>query len=85
MKPKYIKDAIRWSRPSAIIDGWWLRCSDMNYIEDGDFYVPAISPIRGIIKCHNVYPYEDWMEEYIGTSKNLLEDERFTGYEVKEE
>lgn len=76
-KPKYIKDAIIWSRPCASVDGWWLRISDMNYIEDGDYYTPACPSGRVIVKFHNVYPYEEWMEEYIGTNKSLLEDERF--------
>lgn len=78
MKPKYIKDAIIWTRPIPGVNGWWVRCSDINYIEDGDFYTPAIPHGRHIlVKIHQAFPYEDWMEEYIGTDKNLLEDERF--------
>lgn len=71
-KPKYIKDAIMWNG----YDSAWVRISDLNYIQEGDYYTPAIHP-RGTYTIKEAYPYKEWMEEYIGTNKNLLEDERF--------
>ena len=77
MKPKYIKDAIMWN--SHIGEkGSWVRCSDMNFVKDkdGEYYT---HPFTGTCKfmAREVYPYEDWMEEYLGTNKNLAKDERF--------
>ena len=68
-KPKYIKDAIMWNG----YDNAWVRTSDLNYIQEGGYYTHAIRP--SIVR--EAYPYQEWMEEYIGTNKNLLEDERF--------
>lgn len=39
-KPKYIKDAIIWNG----YDSAWVRISDLNYIQEGDYYTPAIHP-----------------------------------------
>lgn len=76
MKPKYIKDAIIWNR-YATENGAWVRVSDINYIESEDVFTPALNygSCRHIIR--QAYPYEDWMEEYIGTNKKLTDDERF--------
>ena len=76
MKPKYIKDAIIWDRRAAK-NGAWVRASDINYIESEDVFTPALNYglCRYIIR--QAYPYEDWMEEYIGTNKDLPHDERF--------
>lgn len=92
MKPRYIKDAIYWNGYAAE-NGAWLRISDVNYIEpryvqkscgtvkytvkDGGYYTPSC-PGPGLLMIREVYPYEDWMYDYIGTNKNLREDERFT-------
>lgn len=88
MKPRYIKDAIYWNRYAAE-NGAWLRISEVNYIEprlvkrpwgtfeDGGYYTPS-RPGHGLLMIREVYPYEDWMYDYIGTNKNLREDEKFT-------
>ena len=70
MSEKYIKDAICW----FVQLNSWLRVSDVNLIrdKDGDYYSNA-----SMVHMHTLYPYEDWMEEYIGTSKDFREDERF--------
>lgn len=77
MKPKYIKDAIMWNRNIGT-DGSWVRCSDMNLVKDKDdeYYT---HPFTGRCKfiAREVYSYENWMEEYIGTSNDLRKDERF--------
>lgn len=70
-KPKYIKDAIMWNGYDCV----WVRTSDLNYIQEGDYYTPAIHP-HGTYIIKQAYPYQEWMEEYIGTNNNLLEDER---------
>lgn len=76
MKPKYIKDAIIWSRHAAE-NGAWVRVSDINYIESEDVFTPGLHPLSARYIIRQAYPYEDWMEEYIGTNKNLPGDERF--------
>ena len=76
MKPKYIKDAIIWNRRAAK-NGAWVRVSDINYIESEDVFTPALPYGLGRYIIRQAYPYEDWMEEYIGTNKNLTDDERF--------
>ena len=76
MKPKYIKDAIIWNRHAAE-NGAWVRVSDINYIESEDVFTPAIHYGLGRFIIRQAYPYEDWMEEYIGTNKKLTDDERF--------
>ena len=78
MKPKYIKDAIMWNGRV----GAWLRVSDLNYVNNGKecyWTTPLSWPVWRI---HQAYPYEDWMEEYIGTNKNLTEDKRFKKEEI---
>ncbi len=80
-KPKYIQNAIVWRRnPYSRGNeekGWWLRCSEMNLVDMNGEHV-YISALCGstIVYYHNVYPYEDWMEEYVGTDKDLPNDER---------
>lgn len=76
MKPKYIKDAITWNRHAAK-NGAWVRMSDVNYIESEDVFTPASHFGLGRHIIRQAYPYEDWMEEYIGTNKDLTRDERF--------
>ena len=74
-KPKYIPDAICYQRFYGH-GGYWLRIRDLNYLEDKDCYTPAARGGAPLVLIHDVYPYEEWMEEYIGTSKNLPGDER---------
>lgn len=76
MKPKYIKDAIIWNRHAAE-NGAWVRISDINYIENEDVFTPALHCGLGRCIIRQAYPYEDWMEEYIGTNNRLIDDERF--------
>ena len=76
MKPKYIKDAIIWNRRAAK-NGAWVRVSDINYIESEDVFTPALNYGLARVIIRQAYPYEDWMEEYIGTNKKLTDDERF--------
>lgn len=70
MTEKYIKDAICWF---GLLNSW-IRVSDINLIrdKDGDYYSNP-----SVVHIHTVYPYEDWMYEYIGTNKDFREDERF--------
>lgn len=70
MTEKYIKDAICWIHQLQS----WIRVSDINLIRDknGDYYSNL-----SMVHMHTVYPYEDWMEEYIGTNRDFREDERF--------
>jgi len=70
MTEKYIKDAICWF---GLLNSW-IRVSDVNLIrdKDGDYYSNP-----SVVHIHTVYPYEDWMYEYIGTHKDFREDERF--------
>ena len=76
-KPKYIKDAIIWNGRV----GAWLRASDLTYvhkksdISEERYWTTALS--WPVWRIHQAYPYEDWMEEYLGTDKKLTEDERF--------
>ena len=76
-KPKYIKSAIIWNRYAGE-NGAWLRISDMNLIteKDDEYYVFAASG-RPLFCARTVFPYEDWMEKYIGTSEDLRKDEKF--------
>ncbi len=71
---KYIADAIIWDGHMRS----WLRIRDLNLIEfQGEKrYTPAARGGRALYLLKEVYPYEDWMEEYIGTDKNLKSDER---------
>ena len=75
MRPKYIKDAIMWDGQLEC----WLRISDLNLISHygKEYYTPASRAGRAIYLINTAFPYEDWMEEYIGTDKNLEADERF--------
>ena len=75
MRPKYIKDAIMWDG----IFECWLRISDLNLVnhQGNERYTPACRSGRTTLLIQTAFPYEDWMEEYIGTDKNLMEDERF--------
>lgn len=74
-RPKYIKDAIIWN--SRV--GAWLRTSDLNYIAKDGYWTTALS--WPVWRIHQAYPYEDWMDEYVGTNKPLDEDERFENYD----
>lgn len=69
MTEKYIKDAICWFQKLNS----WIRVSDINLIKDkdGDYYSNPT-----MVHMHTVYPYEDWMEEYIGTYRDIREDGR---------
>lgn len=69
MTEKYIKDAICWFQKLNS----WIRVSDINLIKDkdGDYYSNPT-----MVHMHTVYPYEDWMEEYIGTDRDIREDGR---------
>lgn len=72
MTTRYIKDAIAWGgRPLG-----WVRLSDLNY---SDSYKGWLSPPFGRVRnvYHDVYPYEAWMEPYIGTDRNLKKDKKF--------
>ena len=77
MKQKYIKDAIIWNGRAAT-NGAWVRISDINYIEGdekkGGYYTPACPSGHGKFVINNAYPYEDWMEEFIGTNKDLIKE-----------
>lgn len=74
MKPKYISDAIIWDGQLRS----WLRIRDLNLIKDHDkeYYTPAARSGRVLYLITTAYPYEDWMEEYIGTDKDIRKDER---------
>ena len=78
MKPKYIENAIIWSRYAGE-KGAWVRIRDLNLIEDksyGPHYETAYpSTPRFIIR--EAYPYQEWMEKYIGTHEDLRLDEQF--------
>lgn len=69
---KYIKDAIYWN--SQV--GAWLRISDLNYIwnKTESYWTPACPAGRALVSIRDAFPYEDWMEEYIGTNKNLPDE-----------
>ena len=69
MTEKYIKSAICWVQKLNS----WIRVSDINLIKDkdGDYYSNPT-----MVHMHTIYPYEDWMEEYIGTDRDIREDER---------
>ena len=79
-KPKYIKDAIVWNGRIGK-RGAWVRAGDMNLIvtSEREYWSPAFSWPHWILT--EVYPYQDWMEEYIGTEKNLKKDERVENYD----
>jgi hypothetical protein len=51
---------------------------DLNLIEDKHeaHYEPAYSGTPRFI-IRNAYPYEEWMEKYVGTNDNLMKDENF--------
>lgn len=75
---KYIKDAVYWN---GIVKAW-LRISDLNLVVNGieePYYTPANQASRAIFVIHDAFPYEEWMDEYIGTDKNLKADERLNG------
>ena len=73
---KYIKDAVYWN---GIVRAW-LRISDLNLVvkEKETYYTPAHQASRAIFQIHKdcTFPYEEWMDEYIGTDKSLKADER---------
>lgn len=76
-RPKYIGDAIFWNRWMGD-NGSWVRARDLNFIDDnyGPHYESAFSGCpRFIVRM--AYPYEEWMEKYIGTSEDLRKDENF--------
>lgn len=76
-RPKYIENAIIWNRHIGE-NGAWVRMRDLNLIEDkyGVHYEPAYSGTPRFI-IQNAYPYEEWMEKYVGTSDNLKKDKNF--------
>ena len=41
-----------------------------------EYYTPASRGGRAVYLIAILYPYEDWMEEYIGTDKDIRKDER---------
>jgi hypothetical protein len=76
-KPKYIKDAIMWNMWAGK-HGAWMRISDMNLIvEDNDEYYMYAASGNPKFTAKTVFPYEDWMEEYIGTDKNIRHNGKF--------
>lgn len=78
MKPKYIENAIIWNRHAGE-NGAWLRIRDLNLIQDksyGTHYEPAYSGTPRFI-IREAYPYQEWMEKYIGTNEDLRLDKRF--------
>ena len=75
-KLKYIADAIFWMGEYDG-SGHWIRIRDLNYLEDRERYTPAARGGTALLLIPQAFPYEDWMEEYIGTDKNLMEDKRF--------
>ena len=77
---KYISDALIWDGGMRA----WLRIRDLNLIErSGEkFYTPASRGGRSLYLIKEAYPYEDWMEEYIGTDKDIHKDERLKEYET---
>jgi hypothetical protein len=77
-KPKYIENAIIWNRYAGE-NGAWLRIRDLNLIQDkfyGLHYEPAYSGTPRFI-IREAYPYQEWMEKYIGTNEDLRLDEQF--------
>ena len=74
MKPKYISDALIWDAHLRS----WLRIRDLNLIKwyGEEYYTPAARGGRAVYTIKEAYPYEDWMEEYIGTDKDIRKDER---------
>ena len=72
-----MKSAIFWNRYAGE-NGAWLRISDLNLIsENGKEYYMFAASARPRFIMSEAYPYEDWMEEYIGTSEDLRKDIRF--------
>lgn len=76
-RPKYIENAIFWNSHVGE-NGAWVRMRDLNLIEDKHevHYEPAYSGIPRFI-IRNAYPYEEWMEKYVGTNDNLKNDKNF--------
>ena len=74
-KPKFIKDAIVWNRWVGE-NGAWLRASNLNLVrtDNDEYYISWQNPR---VLMRTVYPYEDWMEEYIGTAEDFRKDERY--------
>lgn len=70
---KYIKNAIYWNGKVHA----WLRISDLNLVtrKDEIFYTPAHMASSAVLVINKdcAFPYEEWMNEYIGTDKNLKE------------
>lgn len=76
-RPKYIKNAIFWNRYAGE-NGAWLRAGDLNLITEAeDEYYTFASCGRDKFLIRSAYPYEDWMEKYIGTREDLRKDENF--------
>ena len=71
---KYIKDAVYWNG----IVGAWFRICDLNLVTEKKrtYYTPAHQASTAIFMIHDAFPYEEWMDEYIGTNKNLKIDKR---------
>ena len=70
-RPKYIADAIYWNWLTKC----WLRVRDLNLItfRGETYYTPAVPTGNGILLIREAYPYEPWMEEFIGTdSKEII-------------
>lgn len=77
-KKKFIKDALVWNAYAGR-SGAWLRVGNLNLVteenpdtkEVDEYYVSPF--ICGTCKMiyRSVYEYEPWMEEYIGTSKDI--------------
>ena len=69
-KQKYIADAIYWNRLTKC----WLRVRDLNLITfSGETsYTPAVPAGNGIVLIREAYPYEPWMEEFIGTDSKEI-------------
>lgn len=77
LKPKYIKDALAWNKYFPItkkegnktIKGGWIRVHDLCLIQEGEYKgkycMTTFAKI--VVLFSEVYVYEDWMEEFIGT------------------
>ena len=76
-KPKYIKNAIMWNGWAGK-HGAWVRASEMNLIkeDEDEYYIYAFTG-RDRFIARTVFPYEEWMEEYIGTNKDIRSNEKF--------
>ena len=74
IKPKYISYALIWDFHLNC----WLRIKDLNLIKwhGKEYYTPASRGGRAVYLIAMRDPYEDWMEEYIGTDKDIRKDER---------